>query len=350
MKGMYYTNSIIENRKTLTKLCIIFDELCTFEFSSNYYMDELNKRISNKDTNFKRFDERIDDNLITNLHKRKLETFANENHELIEANILNPIIVNEEPSDLKRGKIYGEDELNKEIFTMFFYWGQAVGLIPQDKGYFDSFWYVVNRWRSLYGGLNLAINGGFIPISDNEILSNIACNTIQEIGSIPVVPSLEAKASNLAFKTISLVLPDLPELQPQEILNVRYKLKDELGYFKDEMKMLAANITEEEYDDIDFTIRSKIQPRVDDIILKIKSEQDELFRKIAAMFFIGGSATTLATHFFDLPIASRIVGFSSITGNIALSIHNYKSKLREIKKSSENRGLIFLMDLKNKKY
>jgi len=347
LKGIYYTDGIIENKSSLAKLCVIFDELSTFQLSSDYYLHELAKKMR-KPSGLKRFDERIQDDLLTDVYNRRFESFLEENKELINAKVLNPIVVKHTPSDIEDGVLYGSTELNKEVFSMFYYWGRSIGLIPSDKGYIDTYWYVVHRWKSLFTGLNIGVSSELIPISDNRILSSVACQAMTEVGNIPLAPSIDETVSKVAFSALSVMFPEFPELRPKEILKVRYKLKDEIGYFRQEVRDVVIKSSVEELYDIDDLVKKKIEPRINDIELKIKSERDSLFRKISSMFIAGGSVTSLAAHYFNLPSSGRVIGISSLIGSAALNVHSYKTEIRNIKQISENRGLVFLLEMKKR--
>ncbi len=43
MDCFYYTDGIISNKSTLTKLCILFDHVRTFYLSPDYYLEPLEK-------------------------------------------------------------------------------------------------------------------------------------------------------------------------------------------------------------------------------------------------------------------------------------------------------------------
>lgn len=347
MDCMYYTDGIISNKKSFTKMCVLFDSVGTFQLSPAYYIDELEKRFKDQTKGFSHL---IENEMITRLRQKDFYEFVRNNCELINAGILKPIVLNQNPGDFKPGQLYGSEELNnKTAFSTLFMFGQNTGVLPKGKGHLDSVWYTFNHFNGMYAALHFSIREGLAPISDNYLLSKLACATLESINPITYIPTLEEKSANIAFQTMSLLLPDFPPLNPQEILEVRDSLKDELGYFKSEMRMIAKGITEEEYGEIDSLVNEKVKPRLEDIKLKSKSIKGELFRKISSMFFVGSGATTLLTHFLNLPPSGQYVTAASFLGKALLNVHEYQSKKQELRESSENRGIVFLLDI-DKKY
>lgn len=346
MKCSYFTGSTISNKETLTKLCLLFDKVDTFELSSDYYLPIIEERVKGKEISA---DPRIKKEMLTKLKEEEFFNFCNNYKELISEGVLNPIIWNQKPQDLKEGELFGRKEMDKNMFTYFFYWGQTAGITPINKAYIDQYWYVINRFQSVHAGLYYAIKSGRTPISDNEILSRSGCESLSFSKAIEYVPTIEERASKLALTSLTLALPNFPAMNSTEILQVRYKLRNELGYFKDEMKIIAKKVSDEEFSNLNDIVLEKIQPRLDDIELKIKSIDDELFRKISSMFLIGGSATTLLSYFYNLPLPGKIAAASTAVGKICLNMHESQSKKYDLLNSSTNKGLVFLLKMKKLK-
>lgn len=346
MKCLYYTGSTIKNKETLTKLCLLFDKVETFELSSDYYLPIVEERVIGREISNH---PGIRKEMLTKIKEEEFFKFCEINKELISEGILNPIIWNQKPQDLKEGELYGQKEMDKNMFTFFFYWGQNAGITPVDKVYLDQYWYAINRFQSTHAGLYYAIKSGGIPISDNEILSRTGCESLSFSKAIETVPTLEEKASKLALQSLTLALPNFPALNSTEILEVRYKLREELSYFKKDMKSIVKNISDEEYGNLNDIVLEKIQPRLDDLELKIKSINDELFRKISSMFLIGSSATTLISYFYNLPTVGKIAAASTALGKICLNMHEFQSKKYELLNSSNNKGLVFLLKMRKLK-
>jgi hypothetical protein len=348
MECLYYTDGVITNKKTLTKLCVLFDSVRTFYLSPSYYLDPLKERwLSQRDLPF--FSKSpCERELLTEVYLKSFENFVNENNELIKERILQPIIVNQTPPDWE-GFEKNEKKLMKDGAGISFgLWGQSVGIVTTENIYIDAPWFSLYRWQSISGGLHFAIETRQIPISDNYALSGLACETVSRFSNVKHQPTINEIASHIAFKSMSLLIPDFPALKTEEILEARDKLAEELNYFKEEMNIISTDLNENEFTDIDSIVVNKIKPRLDDLKLKIKSLDGKLFRKIASRFFIGSSATTLLSYFLNLPLPAQVTVAASFAGKILLDIHENQSKRYEIKRQSANRGLVFLLDIEKK--
>ena len=349
MECLYYTDGFISDRKTLTKLCLLFDRVNTFYLSPLYFLEPLEKRWqSERDTPFfsKSPCEKV---LLTSEHLLAHNNFVVGNKELIASGVLNPIVVNQTPPDWE-GFESSEKRLMRDGSGIAFgLWGQSVGIVSKEKIYVDAPWFSLYRWESIAGGLYLATQIKNIPISDNVTLSKLGIDTVRRFAPAEHLPTAEEIAANVAFQSISLMIPDIPALEPAEILELRQKLSDELTYFRIEMQKIASDIDERSYEKINSVVFQKVKPRLDDLELKIKSLRGELFRKIAKVFFIGGTATTLLSHFLSMSPPEQATTLSSFVGKILLDVHEYQSKCGELRKESSNRGLVFLIELKKPK-
>lgn len=346
---LYYTDGVISDNGTLTKLCLLFDKVCTFYLSPRYFLEPLEKRWeSEKDLAFfaKSPCER---SLITSEHLIAFNRFSEENKLLIDSGILMPIVVNQTPPDWE-----GLEENEKRLMRngagiSFGLWGQSVGIVPAEKIFVDSPWFSLYRWQSIAGGLHFALHTGMIPISDNRLLSSLAISTVTRFGPSKPLPTPEEIAAQVGFQSMSLLLPDFPSLRNEEILEVREGLRQELSLFRGEMERLIGSIDKDSYKDIESIVLERIKPRVDDMRLKIKSLKGELFRKIAGVFFVGGAATTLLSHFIAMPFSAQMVAVGSLAGKVLTDIHDYLSKREELEKTSGNQGLVLLLKLEKLK-
>jgi hypothetical protein len=272
-----------------------------------------------------------------------------ENKGLIDSGILAPIVISETPPDWGGFEINEEKLMRDGSGIAFGLWGQSVGIVPEEKIFVDAPWFSLYRWQSIAGGLNFALQSRKVPISDNVTLSRLAIDTVKRFGPKKPLPTPEEIAAAVAFQSMSLLIPDFPSLQATEILEAREKLSDELRAFRAEMEKLVREIDENSYENIESIVLQKIKPRFDDLKMKIKSLQGELFRKIAKIFFIGGTATTLFSHFLSMPLSAQIAASASFVGKMLLDIHEHLSKCEELEKGSTNRGLVFLLKLEKLK-
>jgi len=348
MDCLYYTDGIISNMATLAKLCILFDHVRTFYLSPSYYLDPLER-------NWKQEKKRpffskspCEKDLLSRIYSNAWKAFIEKNSELVKYSILQPIIVNEAPPDWKSFESYEKKLLEKGAGIIFWKWGESIGLVPKNKIYIDSPWFSIYRLQSIAGALYFAIKTQHIPISDNYKLSSIASEIITKFSDVNHQTEPQEMASHLAFRSMSLLVPDFPSLKADEILEIRGKLDEQLKYFRVEMLAIAKDLEASEYSNIDSIVLEKIKPRLDDIKLKIKSLKGELFRKLAGIFFVGSSATPLLSSFLSLPLSTKIGAIAGLAGKALLDIHAYQSEHEQIINQNNNRGLVFLLDVEKK--
>ncbi len=161
--------------------------------------------------------------LLSRIYSDGCKAFTKNNKELIKYNILQPLIVNDTPPDWEGYKSYEKKLLKNGKGIAFGMWGQSIGLVPKERIYIDSPWFAIYRWQNIAGALYFAIKSEHIPISDNYKLSILATETVNKLSDIVHQPALSEMASNIAFRSMSLLLPNFPPLDTGEILEVRGK-------------------------------------------------------------------------------------------------------------------------------
>ena len=349
MECLYYTDGLISDRRTLTKLCILFDSVSTFYLSPSYFLEPLQDRLqSERELPF--FSKSpCEKDLITSQHLQAHRQFISDNKELIDEKVLKPFLVNQTPPDWESYEANEKKLMKNGSGIAFGLWGQSVGIVPKEKIYVDSPWFSLYRWQSIAGSLHFAVNSNKIPISDNENLSKLAIETVQRFAPTKYLPTLDDISAKVAFHSISLLIPNFPALETGEILEVREKIADDLVYFKSEIKNIINESNEITYEKIDSIVLQKIKPQFDDLKLKIKSLSGELFRKIARVVFVGGTATTLLSHFLSLPLGAQIAASTSFAGKILLDVHENISKRSNLTKESRNRWLVLLLKMEKLK-
>ncbi len=346
---LYYTDGLISNNTTLTKLCLLFEKVCTFYLSPGYFLEPLEKRWESEKERPFFAKSRCEKSLITSEHLMAFRQFTEQNKQLIDSDVLVPIVVNQTPSDW-RGLEENEKKLMRDgIVIPLYLWGQSIGIVPAEKFFVDSSWFSLYRWQSIAGGLHFAMHTGMVPISDNQLLSALAIDTVTRFGPSKPLPTPEEIAAQVAFQSMSLLLPDFPELRAEEILEVRERLRDELSTFRAEMKRLVLETDQDSYKDVKSIVLERIKPRLDDIKLKIKSLKGELFRRMASVFLVGGAATTLLSHFMVMPLSAQMAATVSLAGKVLIDIHEYLSKREGLEKSAAVRGLVLLLKLEKLK-
>ncbi|MFA6598735.1 MAG: hypothetical protein WCS69_13510 [Ignavibacteriaceae bacterium] len=285
--------------------------------------------------------------LITEHHAKTFLDFLDTNKLLIDNKIFSPIIINKVPADWNSIEESEKQIINESNGLNFDWFSKITGLIPENKIYYDSAWFSLYRIQSIAASLISAIKSGKIPFSDNPSLSKLGIFSLNKITNTKYTPSVEELSNIIAFKSLSFFFPDFPELRPEEILEVRYKLDQELSAFKHEMGIIIVENQINEYDQLRNLIQNKIQPRIDDIKLKIKSIDQSLFRNISNLVFASSGASILS-HYVNLPLEAQITGAAAIVGKIATIIHENISKKNELLSESRNKGYTFLLKANKK--
>ena len=346
----YYSNAFISDKRTLSLLGILSDSLYVFYLSPDYFLVPFKEKWGKQKSEpfFEKAPVEIE--IATSIHKEKYASFLEENRELIEAGVIHPIHIMQKPPDWECLQ-----ELEKKMMKDYSglaigMWGTRIGLFnefPSDNVYIDAPYFSLYRWLSLSGALYFAIKADITPISDNAKLSSLAIETVRRFSDVDHKYNLDDLSKLLGFKVLSHLLPNFGGLSPQQILEVREHLKDELLAFRNEMiELTVQSRIDEGY--LDNYVDRRVKPRVNDIKLKMKSSKTSLFRKISAEVLAAGTGTTLLTQFLQLPLHAQIsVGFG-LVGKILLDYFEYKDHRKEIVSQSGNSGLALILDLENR--
>jgi len=157
MECLYYTDSIISNKRTLAQLCFLFEKVRIFCLLPNYFLSPLEERWeTEKDTSF--FSKSsCEKRLFTRIHFEKHKEFIEENRELVNADILQPILVQQTPPDWESFESNEKKLIKNGAGLAFGIWGQAIGIVPNDKIYVDAPWFSLYRLQSISGALHFAI-------------------------------------------------------------------------------------------------------------------------------------------------------------------------------------------------
>lgn len=158
----------------------------------------------------------------------------------------------------------------------------------------------------------------------------------------------ELKKNYLAYRVLQLSLPDLENSSFEEILEARFKLKDELIGFRYEVNNLSWELKENDSSEIkqeiDKIIDTKVNPSLQDLKNKIKHSREKLIQKIFSTIknpksyvpLIGGLYTGLP---IEIAIGSSIV----LSG--MENINSMRTEKKQIKRAN---NFSYLFDLKKK--
>jgi len=348
---LYYTDGIISSKRTLTRLCLLFDKVYTFWLSPDYYFEPLEDRWKEQKKQPFFSKAPVNVKLATRTHVDAYDYFIESNEDLIQEKVLAPIVVNQTPSDWE-GLDNAESKLmNDGSAINFGRFGLSLGLIPDEQNtiYVDSPLYSLYRWQSIAGGLHLAIGSGLMPISDNDALTNLACETVSRFSDMKHIPTIEEIQNMIAFASLSLVVPDLSELEPDEILEARLHLGPQLNDFRREIRLVSRELLA--FNSIDSNVigphvGDMVQPRIDDLVNRIGSLRGNLWSKIAQSAIFGGPSAPLVCQIFGTP--GLITWVSSALIKTAFDVLQYRRDKRDLLLEPRNRGLVYLLDIQRK--
>lgn len=353
LSGVYIDDSIILDDISLTKVCILFDNVVINHINPNLYINTI----------YKDFDfDRIKDDKISKVFYGQVENynfinFINLNKELVEEGVLRPKVFHNIPKFSQK--------TDKEILLELVKYDKQVIQLVQDlklkreKDSFcidEPFLYILKLININFSFLQAVINKKIVISEKVKVLNYVVrCN--ENIENIHVLDKdnsiiknypikdidINSSIDNLILDTFDILVPNFPKLNTNEILEVRYKLRNELGAYriliKDLSKQYAAN---KEINNSEI-IQKEFTNKINDINLKLKSEKSKLFRNIV----------TYATAF---PTASGILSggdtksivascFGSIV-KIACDVNQYYDTKRIMLNSSDKLPYVFLMKAK----
>lgn len=158
-------------------------------------------------------------------------------------------------------------------------------------------------------------------------------------------PRYDGPSPSIAFESIKLSLPDISQFSIEDILEIRYQLRDELEAFRYEMENLKYNLLEKsEQHEVEFRAREivkfKVKPRLDDLKLKVDSSKIVLLGNLAKELKNPSSYLPfLGTVFGQLPAHIATLASVGLVGTTA-----YLEHLKASKEYKQN-GLYYLLKL-----
>ena len=344
----YYTEAFISDKRTLSLLSILSDSIYLYYLSPNYFLRPLEERwkVEKEQPFFEKAPSKCD--LITPAYHKKHIEFIKENRELVNTGVIRPILVKATPPDWKNFQKFERNMMKNYSGLEIGLWGANIGLVPADMIYIDTPYFSLYRWQSFSGALYFAIKANITPISDNPILSSVACETVTRFSDLNIEYDPKDLSKLLGFKVLSSILPNFGELQPEQILEIRDDMYDELMAFRYEMYQIVIQ-SKVEQNNLDEIVKFKVKPRLDDMKSKITSSKKALYRKIGKNILATGTGTSLLTQFVNLQTHVQIAIGVGLVGKMLFDYFEHRASKEELLSKSENKGLVLLLDL-DKKY
>lgn len=281
----------------------------------------------------------IDENLISitkrdeNQEDEYENKFANKISNLLNANL--DLIFPNHPTK-KNYKIITEEVYDIMKHMLGFEWGK-----PVERDFI--WWYYAFKLKWF---LKLLMEGKNCLSSSNN-LNSLFSMFIQESNKFNDNLGTHGHTKSLAFDALKISLPNPDLLSFEDILELKFRLKDELALFYQTInsievknkQLFNTNLKNNEYQSIFF---SEIQKPLTDLENKMKNLNNKTFRKFINKMqnpktyvpLIGTVVASMPVHYALLTSLGLTTGTSYL---------EYKEEKREIK----NNGLYFLLKLKN---
>ncbi|WP_252244446.1 MULTISPECIES: hypothetical protein [unclassified Clostridium] len=363
LEGIYIDDNIIFDNHNLTKMSILFDNITISHINPNIYIntiyknidfDEIEKKFKNHNIKFiKTFSGAVDNyNFAIFIKKNKL---------LIKEKTLIPEVLHKLPINTP----YEDNEIllkfisgnNRDsILNLSKYFN-----IIREKDTFcvdDPLFYLLKLIKINYSFIKGLINGS-IPISEKTTILNYVMMKNRNEKIMALNPkelkfeNIDLKdkmknnyISNLAVETFNLLVPNFPVLKPEEILEVRYKMRNELGAYRLFIKDLMIKYSNNNELNNTEIIQKEIIKNINDINLKILSEKSKLFRKIISY----GTIIPTVGSYLSGGDTKRIIA-SCFAGAIKITcdVNEYCDNKNQILKTSTNLPFAFLINAKKVK-
>lgn len=280
----------------------------------------------------------IDENIIEvtkrdeNVEDEYEQRFSKKISDLVNTN-LNLIFPNH-PTE-KDGKIITEEVYDIMKYMVDFEWGK-----PVERDFIWWYYAFKTKWS-----LKILMEGNNCVSSSNN-LNVLFSGLLNELNVSNKKLGTKGYNKSFAFDALKLSLPNPDTLSLEDILELKYNLKDELSLFSQTVNSIEVknkqlfdqDIKENEYEAMFF---NDIQKPMKDLETKMKNLKSKTFRKfIERMQNPKSYVPLVGTVAASLPLEYALltsIGF--LTGQTFLE---FKEEQRELK----NNGLYFLLKLK----
>lgn len=281
----------------------------------------------------------IDENLISITKRNENEEdeyekkFSGKISSLVNAS--HDLIFPKHPTE-KDGKIVTEEVYDIMKHMLGFEWGK-----PIEANFI--WWYYAFKLKWF---LKLLMEGKNCVGSSNN-LNTLFSNFLKEATQSHTDFGTNGSRKSLALDALKISLPNPDLLSFEDILELKHRLKDELGLFYQTINSIEVKhkelfntaLSDKEYESIFF---SAVQKPLTELESKMKNLSSKTFRKfIEKMQNPKTYVPLIGTVVASMPIHYALLTSLGMTGG--LSYMEYKEEKREI----SNNGLYFLLKLKN---
>lgn len=158
---------------------------------------------------------------------------------------------------------------------------------------------------------------------------------VSDTKTLLAVPKISSRmlASVLAIEALKIFLPKVKTLELDEILELRYRLRDYLPSFWREMRRLTYDLKLIIRDDTDiqtiqneamFIIETRVEPELEELRNRIKDKKDKFFRKVLGNIL---QTSTLSLDFGSMGLSTILLKIVGKIGCYALDLEDaYKDR------------------------
>jgi len=221
---------------------------------------------------------------------------------------------------------------------------------PLEEGVTIYFGFIEEYYADLLTSLLNSMSSGNLTLTTSPILHKFMMNFYKN-ENLPEKYKKNTKekiCAQLGIESLKFVVPDVSNLSMEDILDLRFRLKDELIRFREEVEIIQDDLIknyDKEYikQNIDKIIKRKINPSVEDLSRKLNFLSGEsaikLIRETLAKPLV---YTTIISHFIDnLPL------YISILLKVGLDVTLERSELKLKKEELSKNGLYYLISLRD---
>lgn len=358
LSGIFLDDDIILNDSLLTKACILFDTISVNHINPNIYIRTIynNFDFEKVQDMFKQNDKiKFEKCFCGSVGQYNFINFININKSLVEEGILIPNVFHKLPvvSSKPDEKVLlnllkgNENRILNLVMNLN---------LKHDKSSFciDEPIYYLLKLICINESFLQAVSNNKILVSEKLSIAKYAALNAKTIERITVYDTfdsaicnfdirnkdIETAMNNIILDSFNVLVPNFPILEADDILEVRYKLKDELTAYRFLIKDIIAKYANNKEISNEEIIYKEITQKIQDINLKLKSEKGKLFRSIVQYATAIPGAVDLLT---GGDIKSIVVSSFGSLVKIACELNKYLDNKNAILRSSENLPYIFLV-------
>ena len=232
--------------------------------------------------------------------------------------------------------------------------------VRDNKLYYDYFRYndslIDSKKPSLVTQISLLMSSAILTstrynlplLTDNLILDGVIRDFWIASQSMDQINKAKFRSSVLAGNALSEFLPDISDVHPDKILEVRHRFSSELDAFRANMRSLSGKIKADPWDqqmksEIDWIVETEIRPEVENLRNSLRRSNLKLVKDV----FI--NLKDVKTY---IPFIGSVLGHVDIVfaASASLGIAGFQAiydSYLEKKRNVDENGLLFLLKSRN---